>query len=161
MKKIWWGSPLSWQTYDVYWMSLSHILFGLRFFENVLKTIFRNVLIPESVNFSRRDSVQLLADAQWSYYGTRMKEKRRYDHSLTSYLRKFAKNQFSSDFKGFLQITLQGEVVPHFLLRPCGIIWPLRIRQRRNFVNDIFQKFVARLPFGLQCPIKVHIVAFL
>ena len=70
-KKIWWGSPLSWQTYDVYWMSLSHILFGLRFFENVLKTIFRNVLISESVNFSRRDSIQLLADAQWSYYGTR------------------------------------------------------------------------------------------
>ena len=82
-------------------MSLSHILFGLRFFENVLKTIFRNVLIPESVNFSRRDSVQLLADAQWSYYGTRMKEKRRYDHSLTSYLRKFAKKSVFDQFLWF------------------------------------------------------------
>ena len=137
MKKIWWGSPLSWQTYDVYWMSLSRILFGLRFFENVLKTIFRNVLIPESVNFSRRDSVQLLADAQWSYYDTRMKEKRNMTTPWQVVWENLQKNQFLINFYGFSLTTLQGEVVSHFLLRPCPIIWPLRIRQQLNGICTI------------------------
>ena len=33
---------------------------------------FFNIRNPKSVNFDRRESVQLLADAQWSYYATRM-----------------------------------------------------------------------------------------
>ena len=32
---------------------------------------FSNFSNPKSVNFGRRESVQLLTDAQWSYYGTR------------------------------------------------------------------------------------------
>ena len=51
---------------------------------------------------------------------------------MTSYLWKIEKNQFSSYFYGFSPINLQGEVVPHFLMRPCDIIWPLRIRQQLN-----------------------------
>ena len=90
------------------------------------------MLNSKSVNFSRRDSVQLLADAQWSYYGTRMKEKRRLTTPWQVIWENLQKNQFSINFYGFSLTTLQGEVVPHFLLRPCGIIWPLRIRQQLN-----------------------------
>ena len=70
----------------------------LRIFEKYIFFIFLNFLNGKSVNFSRRESVQLLTDAQLSYYGTQTKQKSRSDHSITSYLGKFAKNPFSSDF---------------------------------------------------------------
>ena len=47
----------------------------LRIFEKYFFKHFLNFKNRKSVNFGRRESVQLLADAQWSYYGRRTSEK--------------------------------------------------------------------------------------
>ena len=43
----------------------------MRIFKKIKFFNFFNIRNPKSVNFDRRESVQLLADAQWSYYATR------------------------------------------------------------------------------------------
>ena len=43
----------------------------MRIFKKCKFFNFFNFWNPKSVNFDRRESVQLLADAQWSYYATR------------------------------------------------------------------------------------------